>query len=229
MTNVPAPITEPERDLLTVRDWLRFAVSRFNQSRLAYGHGTGTALDEAAFLILHTLHLPIDQLEPWLDARLLPEERRALHDIIEPRISTRKPAPYLTNEAWIGNSSFYVDERVIVPRSYIGELLRDGLAGVNAVTATARNILDLCTGSGCIAILAALKFPEASVDASDISADALAVAARNVADYDLQNRIELITSDLFKELTGRRYDLILANPPYVGDDAMAAFPPEFAA
>jgi ribosomal protein L3 glutamine methyltransferase len=229
MTNVPAPIAEPERELVTIRDWLRFAVSRFNQSRLVYGHGTATALDEAAFLILHTLHLPIGQLDPWLDARVLPSERRALLDIIERRVSSRKPAPYLTNEAWIGDRSFYVDERVIVPRSYIGELLGNSLAGIGLQTGAVRNILDLCTGSGCLAILAALEFPDARIDASDISAEALAVAERNVADYGLHDRIALIKSDLFAELAGRRYDLILANPPYVGDSAVAAFPPEYAA
>src|SRR5262245_9681043 len=117
MTNVPVGRTEPENDLVTVRDWLRYAVSRFNEAQLVYGHGTSTGLDEAAFLILHTLHLPIDQLDPWLDARVLPAERAALRDTIERRIATRKPAPYLTHEAWIGGHSFYVDERVIVPRS----------------------------------------------------------------------------------------------------------------
>lgn len=229
MAKVPARPAEPEQDLLTVRDWLRHAVTRFNRARLVYGHGTATAFDEAAFLILHTLHLPIDQLDPWLDARLLPPERWALADIIERRISERKPAPYLTNEAWIGGFSFYVDERVIVPRSYIGELMHDGLAGVVSNPGTVGHILDLCTGSGCLAILAAQAFPNAKVDASDISGDALAVAEHNVADYGLQDRISLVRSDLFEGLTGRRYDLILANPPYVADKAVAEFPPEYAA
>jgi ribosomal protein L3 glutamine methyltransferase len=204
-------------------------VSRFNGAELVYGHGTATALDEAAFLILHTLRLPIDQLDPWLDARLLPDETRALADIIERRISTRKPASYLTNEAWIGSHSFYVDERVIVPRAYLGELLRDGLAGIVKGEGEIRRVLDLCTGSGCLAILAALAFPQAKVDASDISPEALAVAARNVADYGLQDRIALVQSDLLEGLGNGRYDLILANPPYVSAAAMAAFPPEYAA
>ena len=229
MTNGPAEPAEPVLELITVRDWLRYAVSRFNIAQLVYGHGTATAFDEAAFLILHTLHLPVDQLDPWLDARLLPSERRILADLVERRISTRKPAPYLTNEAWIGGFSFYVDERVIVPRSYIGELMRDRLAGVASDPGAIRHILDLCTGSGCLAILAAHTFPDAKVDASDISDDALAVAARNVADYALRNRIRLIASNLFESLAGRRYDLILANPPYVSDAAVAAFPPEYAA
>lgn len=218
-----------EQQLVTVRDWLRYAVSRFNAAGLAYGHGTATALDEAAFLILHTLHLPIHQLDPWLDARLLPAERLALQDIIERRISTRKPAPYLTNQAWVGSHSFYVDERAIVPRSYIGELLAGGLAGVVSHPAEIRQVLDLCTGSGCLAILAALAFEGAKVEASDVSAGALAVAERNVREYGLEDRIALTRSDLFKGLGKRRYDLILANPPYVSDAGIAAFPPEYAA
>jgi ribosomal protein L3 glutamine methyltransferase len=219
----------PEQYLVTVRDWVRYAVSRFNEAELAYGHGTSTALDEAAFLILHTLHLPIDRLDPWLDARLLPAEKLALRDIVHERISSRKPASYLTGEAWIGGCSFYVDERVIVPRSYIGELLADGLPGVVHDPMKVGRVLDLCTGSGCLAILAALAFPEAGVDASDISEAALAVARRNVADYALEDRIALVESDLFDRLGARQYDLILANPPYVSEESIAAFPPEYAA
>lgn len=218
-----------EHDLISLRDWLRFAVSRFNAAGLAYGHGTATALDEAAFLLLHTLHLPVDQLEPWLDARLSMVERRALRDIIDKRIATRKPAPYLTKEAFVQGHSFYVDERVIVPRSYIGELLGKGLAGVVDDADAVERVLDLCTGSACLAILAALAFPSARIDASDVSADALAVAKRNVLDYGLEDRIGLFQSDLFGALGDRRYDLILANPPYVGAAALAAFPPEFVA
>ena len=220
---------EPENDLVTVRDWLRHAVSRFNAAGLAYGHGTATALDEAAYLVLHTLHLPVDQLEPWLDARLTMAERGALREIVERRIATRKPAPYLTNEAWVQGHSFYVDERVIVPRSYIGELLGRGLAGVVAAPEAVEQVLDLCAGSGCLAVLAALAFPNAQIEAGDVSADALAVATRNVGDYGLQARIALVESDLFEALGDQRYDLILANPPYVSAAALAAFPPEFAA
>jgi ribosomal protein L3 glutamine methyltransferase len=225
-----------EHELVTMRDWLRFAASRFNAAGLVYGHGTARAVDEAAFLILHTLHLhPADQLEPWLDARLLPAERRAVHAVIEARISTRKPAAYLIKQAWIGEYPFYVDERVIVPRSYIGELLCDQIAepekewhlGFDPLPVKA--ILDLCTGSGCLAILAALAFPAASIEASDISTDALAVAERNARDYGLERRISLVRSDLFSAHAGQRYDLILANPPYVSAAALAAFPPEYAA
>ncbi len=219
----------PLEHLITVRDWLRYAVSRFSAAKLVYGHGTATAFDEAAFLILSALHLPIDTLDPWLDARLLPAERQAVRDMLEKRVATRKPAPYLTNEAWVGGHSFYVDERVIVPRSYIGELLGDGLSGVVGDATAIERVLDLCTGSGCLAILAALAFEEARIDASDVSADALAVAARNVADYGLEQRISLVQSDGFAELGGRRYDLILANPPYVSAEGVAAFPPEYAA
>ena len=225
-------MAEPEelkQQLRTVRDWLRYAVSRFNAAGLVYGHGTATALDEAAFLILHTLHLPIDQLEPWLECRLLASERRAVLEIIEMRITTRKPAPYLTNQAWVQGHSFHVDERVIVPRSYIGELLAGDLEGIAPEPAEVRQILDLCTGSGCLAILAALRFEGAKVEASEISSDALAVARRNVDDYGLEGRVALIQSDLFKGLAGRRYDLIVSNPPYVDAAAVAAFPPEYAA
>lgn len=215
--------------LISIRDWLRYAVSRFQEARLVYGHGTTTALDEAAFLILHTLHLPVDQLEPWLDARLTQAERAAVADIITQRVTTRKPAPYLTHEAWIQGHSFYVDERVIVPRSYLGELLHAGLDGVIPAPDAVSSILDLCTGSGCLAILAALAFPTAEVDATDLSADALEVAQRNVDDYGLATQVVLIQSDLFAGLGARRYDLILTNPPYVSAEAVANFPPEYAA
>jgi ribosomal protein L3 glutamine methyltransferase len=222
-------LQQPEQQLITVRDWLRYAVSRFNTAQLAYGHGTSNARDEAAFLILHTLKLPIDQLDPWLDARLLMDERTSLRTIIEKRISTRKPASYLTNEAWAGGHSFYVDERVIVPRSYIAELMAQGLSDALPETADATCILDLCTGSGCLAILAALTFPDALVDAAELSPDALKVAERNVADYALEDRVRLVRSDLFAGLGKTRYDLIISNPPYVSAESLAAFPPEYAA
>ncbi len=217
-------------ELLTIRDWLRFAVSRFRSAGLAYGHGTSTEIDEAAFLILATLDLPIDQLEPWLDARLAREERAALLDVISRRIDTRKPAAYLVGAAWIGGYRFAVDERVIVPRSFIGELLvKDGLAAVVGDAHDVGRVLDLCTGSGCLAILAALTFPDATVDATDLSADALDVAAENIAAYGLGARVAPVRSDLFAGLAGRTYDLIVSNPPYVTADAVAAFPPEYRA
>lgn len=216
-------------DLVTIRDWLRYATSRFSEEGLVFGHGTATPVDEAAFLILSALHLPIDQLEPWLEARLTRDERVHLAGLVEMRIETRKPAPYLVNAAWIKGHKFYVDERVIVPRSYIGELLEDGLSAAVAEPEAVERVLDLCTGSGCLAILAALAFPNADVEAVDISAAALEVAARNVADYGLQDRVTLRKSDLFSELGSSKYDLIISNPPYVTSAAVAAFPPEYKA
>ncbi len=221
--------TTAVEDLATIRDWLRYATSRFTEAGLVFGHGTETPLDEAAFLILTALHLPIDQLEPWLDARLTHAERQRLADLTEARISTRKPAPYLVNAAWIKGHRFYVDERVIVPRSYIGELLDDGLSAVVADPDGIESVLDLCTGSGCLAILAALAFPNAAVDAVDISADALEVAKRNVSDYGLGERVTLYRSDLFAALGAKTYDLIISNPPYVTAAAVSSFPPEYKA
>jgi ribosomal protein L3 glutamine methyltransferase len=220
----------PVDDLVTVRDWLRYAVSRFNEAALVYGHGTDTALDEAAFIILATLHLDIDDVDPWLDARLTSAERRAVFHAIDQRVVTRKPASYITGVAYIAGNKFHVDERVIVPRSFIGELLtRDEQILTAAEPWRIHRILDLCTGSGCLAILAALTFPNATVDAADLSADALEVAKINVADYGLEDRIRLVKSDLFKSLEGERYDIIICNPPYVTSDAVAAFPPEYRA
>lgn len=217
-------------DLETLRDWLRYAVSRFETARLVYGHGTSRAIDEAAYLLLSALELPIDQLDPWLDARLTRSERIVVHGLIEQRIARRIPAPYLVNRAWIGGHRFYVDERVIVPRSYIGELLvRDGLSAAVAEPEDVARALDLCTGSGCLAILMALQYPSAAVDAVDISQAALEVAARNVVDHALEDRVALLQSDLFRDLQGRRYDLIISNPPYVTAAAVAAFPPEYRA
>jgi ribosomal protein L3 glutamine methyltransferase len=230
-----APETDNLDELATVRDWLRFGASRFSAAGLVFGHGTSTAVDEAAFLILKTLHLPIDELEPWLDARLTRAERLDVAQIIDKRIATRLPAPYLVNEAWIQGHSFYVDQRAFVPRSYIGELIgkRIGAPGdapyLGADLPQVRNVLDLCTGSGCLAILAALAFADARVDAADVSSEALAVARRNVADYGLEDRVRLVQSDLFQSLGGRRYDLIVTNPPYVGREAMSRFPPEYRA
>lgn len=215
--------------LVSVRDWLRYATSRFREAGLVFGHGTATAVDEAAFLILHTLALPVDELDPWLDVRLTRGERRRVLDIIERRIATRKPAPYLTGVAYIQGHRFKVDERVIVPRSYIGELIcSGGLAAVLPASRPVGRVLDLCTGSGALAILAALAFDGAKVDATELSAEALQVAAANFADYGLQTQIELLQGDLFAPVAGRRYDLILANPPYVPGARVAAFPPEYA-
>ena len=215
--------------LITLRDWLRFAVSRFNESKLFFGHGSDNAFDEAAYLILHTLHLPLDRLDPFLDASLTQDEAEEVKTVIERRVRERLPAAYLTHEAWLAEHRFYVDERVIVPRSFMAELLLDQLTPWVENPDEITRALDLCTGSGCLAILAALAFPNASIDAVDLSRDALDVAARNVADYGLQDRVELIASDLFAALDGRRYDLIISNPPYVNADSVATLPPEYQA
>jgi len=215
--------------LITVRDWLRFAVSRFNEAKLCFGHGSDNAFDEAAYLILHTLHLPLDRLDPFLDASLTHGESEQVQAVIERRVKERLPAAYLTHEAWLGEHRFYVDERVIVPRSFIAELLHEHLAPWIEHPDEVASALDLCTGSGCLAILAALAFPNAQIDAVDLSQDALDVAARNVDDYKLQDRIECITSDLFTALDGRTYDVILSNPPYVNAESVAELPPEYQA
>lgn len=214
-------------ELLTVRDWLRFAVSAFSEGELTFGHGSDSAYDEAVYLILHTLHLPLDTLEPFLDARLTTQEKFALLALFKRRVEHKVPAAYLTHEAWLGEFSFYVDERVIVPRSFIAELLRERLYPWVAEAENTTAMLDLCTGSGCLAILAAHAFPHATVDAVDLSADALQVAQRNVADYALTDRVRLIQSDLFSELNGKQYDIIISNPPYVDAPSVAALPAEY--
>src|SRR5574343_1920216 len=195
--------TAASTELVTVRDYLRYAVSRVTAAQLFFGHGSDNAWDEAVYLTLHTLHLPLDWLEPFLDARLLPHEREALLDIYRRRCEERLPAAYLTNEAWLGEDRFYVDERTIVPRSFIAELLDEQLAPWIDDPWAIESALDLCTGSGCLAILTALAFPNAEVAAVDLSPDAIAVAERNVADYSLYERIELIQSDAFQNLAGR--------------------------
>jgi ribosomal protein L3 glutamine methyltransferase len=221
-------------ELITIRDILRHAVSCFRAADLVHAHGATTALDEAAYLILETLHLPVDQLEPFVDARLTRAEREQLLALIEQRIATRKPAAYLTGRTYIQGIPFKVDERVIVPRSYIGEMLFSGLFGgddftliddVHAVT----SVLDLCTGSGCLAILAAHIFPNAKIDAVELSSDAMAVACENVAESGFADRISLFQGDLFAPLKGKSYDLIITNPPYVDAETMADLPPEFRA
>jgi ribosomal protein L3 glutamine methyltransferase len=224
--NGRAPIDE----LITIRDWLRYAVTSMTRAGLVYGHGTANAVDEAAFLILTTLDLPIEDINPWLDCRLTAAERDNVEFVISTRIETRKPSAYLTNTAYIQGHKFYVDERVIVPRSFIGELLvQDHLSAIVPDELAVTRVLDLCTGSGCLALLAAEAFPNAEIDASDISEDALAVAQRNIRDYGLGNRVHTFKADLFEGLPSNTYDLIISNPPYVTSDAVAAFPPEYQA
>lgn len=219
--------SEASKTLKTVRDCLRFAVSRFNEGELFFGHGNTAAYDEAAYLILHTLHLPLDRLEPFLDAVLTQDELYEVLNIIEKRVEQLIPAAYLTHEAWLGDFRFYVDERVIVPRSFISELLQEQLAPWVDDAEGVSRVLDMCTGSGCLAILAAHAFPHAEVDAVDISQDALEVAQRNIADYGLQERVHALQSDLFARLKGSKYDIIISNPPYVDAAAVAALPPEY--
>lgn len=214
-------------DLITLRDWLRWGVSRFAEAKLFFGHGCDNAHDEAAWLILHALHLPSDRLDPYLDARLTRHERLAVLELLQQRIAKRLPAAYLTHEAWQAGLRFYVDERVLIPRSYFAELLVEGFAPWVEDPAAIASALDLCTGSGCLAILMAHAFPNAHIDATDLSADALEVARRNVADYHLEDRIRLVQGDLFAGLGKRKYDLIISNPPYVTAQAMRDLPPEY--
>ena len=211
----------------TVRDLLRFAVSRFTEANLSFGHGSSNAFDEAAYLVLHTLHLPLDTLDPFLDARLLDTEIDAIMKVIERRATDRVPAAYITNEAWMHGHRFYVDERVIVPRSFIGELLQDGLQPYVQDPDEVSRVLELCTGSGCLAILAAQAFQNADIDAVDISAPALEVAHKNVDDYDLDSRVALYEGDLFGPLPVGRYEVIITNPPYVNALAMQTLPAEY--
>lgn len=218
---------EAKNRLTTVRDLLRFAVSRFSEAGLFFGHGTTNAYDEAAYLILRTLHLPHDQLEPFLDATLMQNELDRVLEVIARRVKERIPSAYLTHEAWLGDFKFYVDERVIVPRSFIAELLEEQLVPWIDAPEAIESALDLCTGSGCLAILMAISFPNAAIDAVDISDNALAVAQRNVADYGMEDQIRLVHSDMFTELGNQRYDLIVSNPPYVNAPSMQSLPQEY--
>jgi ribosomal protein L3 glutamine methyltransferase len=221
-------------ELVTLLDFVRYAVSRFVEARLVFAHGTPDPVAEAAFLVCETLHLHPDQFETFATARVTAREAKALVDVIGRRVTTRKPAAYLVNKIYMRGLSFFVDERVIVPRSYIGELLESHFGGERDDEAgsliedpfAVESVLDLCTGSGCLAILASRHFPNAGVDAVDISKDALAVAGRNVADHDLGDRVTLYRGDLFAPLGGKRYDLIISNPPYVDAEGMASLPRE---
>jgi len=215
----------------TLGDIFRLAVRRFRAARLAYGHGTTNARDEAAFLVLEALRLPIDRLEPYLELKPTPDERSRLLGLIDARVSLRLPAPYLVGAAYMHGVRFHVDRRALIPRSFIGDMLADYMSGGGVLplgdAGRIRRVLDLCTGSGCLAILAALAFPRARIDATDLSAGALALARRNIKAHRLGDRIALHRGDLFAPLAGRRYDLIISNPPYVDAQAMARLPPEY--
>ncbi len=212
--------------LVTLGDFFRFAVRRFRAARLAYGHGTTNAVDEAAFLVLEALRLPVHTLDPWLDLKPTAPERARLLTLIDARVALRLPAPYLVGAAYMHGIRFRSDKRALIPRSFIGDLLVGGALPIGEPPRV-RRVLDLCTGSGCLAILAALVFPRARIDAVDLSAGALALARRNVADHRLGDRITLHRGDLFAPLVGNRYDLILSNPPYVDGSGMAKLPPEY--
>jgi len=221
-------------ELLTLLDFVRYAVSRFIEAGLVFAHGTTDPVAEAAFLVCETLHLHPDQFEMFATARVTAAEAKKILDVIGRRIATRKPAAYLVNKIYMRGLPFYVDERTIVPRSFIGELLDSHFSGQGDDDDSSliddplgiESVLDLCTGSGCLAILAARAFPNAAIDAVDMSGDALDVAARNIADYALADRVTLHRGDLFQPLGDKRYDLIISNPPYVDARGMAELPRE---
>jgi len=218
-------------ELSTLLDFVRYATSRFVDASLSFAHGTTDPVAEAAFLVCEALHLHPEQFESFAGARVTRAEGETILDLISRRVATRKPAAYLVNKIYMRGLPFYVDERVIVPRSFIGELLHthfggDGESAALMAPENVASVLDLCTGSGCLAILAARHFPGAQIDAVDISGDALQVAARNVRDHGLDDRITLHRGDLFAPLAARRYDLIISNPPYVDAEGMASLPPE---
>lgn len=220
------PFQEAANTLNSIRDFLRFAISHFNEAELFFGHGSTNAYDEAAYLILHTLHLPLDTLDPYLDAQLLPNEKMKLLAILQRRIDKRIPAAYITQQAIQGDFEFYIDERAIIPRSFIYELLGEPLQPWIEYNELIHRALDLCTGSGALAIQLAHHYPDADIDAVDISLDALEVAAINVENYGLEERIHLIHTDMFEGLEGT-YDLIISNPPYVDAESVDALPEEY--
>jgi ribosomal protein L3 glutamine methyltransferase len=206
---------------------VRVGARRFRAARLVFGHGTRTARDEAAYLALHALHLPPDAATDAFDRRVRPHDARRVLTLFERRIRSRKPAAYLTRAAWLGELRFHVDERVVVPRSHIAGLLRENLAPWIRDPRAIKSILDLCTGSGCLAILLAHSFPLARIDAADVTSEALAVARINVQRYRLTRRIRLVKSDMFSALRGKHYDLIVSNPPYVTTAGMRRLPREY--
>lgn len=218
---------DPNHYLHNIRDFIRWGASRMTAAGLHFGHGTTTAIDEAAALVLHSLHLPPDLPGDYFHAALTPAEKQNILILLERRIQERKPAAYLMNRAWFMGLSFYVDERVLIPRSPMAELIEDHFEPWLTDPGAVRSILDLGTGCGCIGIACAYAFPNADVDLSDVSADALAVARRNIQEHHLQDRVQTIQSDLFAALGERRYDLIISNPPYVSTEEMDRLPAEY--
>lgn len=214
-------------ELHTIRDWLRFAVSQFENSDIFYGHGTDNSYDEAVWLIMSALHLPMETLNNFLDARLTQSERDKLAQFIEQRITKHTPTAYLLKEAWLQGFKFYVDERVLIPRSFIAELLASDLSPWVEFPEMIESAADICTGSGCLGVLLANSFPNAAIDVVDISQDAIDVCNINIANYGLENQITAIKSDMFSALAGKKYDIIISNPPYVDAPSMAALPAEY--
>jgi ribosomal protein L3 glutamine methyltransferase len=214
-------------DMPTVGDVIEHAEARFVETEVFFGHGSLEAYDEAVYLVLYALGLPPDELDPYLDQILTEEQFAAIDTLINRRIDERVPAAYLTGEAWLMGRCFRVDPRVIIPRSFIAELLEEGLSPWVENPEQVGRVLDMCTGSACLAIIAAQDFPNAMVDAVDLSTDALAVAVQNVADYELESRVHLHRSDLFASLPAARYDVIICNPPYVNAESMNSLPPEY--
>ena len=220
--------TQLQQELTTIRDWLRYAVSRFEDSDIFYGHGTDNSYDEAVWLIMGALHLPLDTLDNFLDAKLTTGERSKLAGFIEQRITKHTPTAYLLKEAWLQGFKFYVDERVLIPRSFIAELLvNNGLQPWIEYPELVNSAADICTGSGCLGILLADAYPDAVVDVIDISPDAIDVSNINIANYGLQDKVTAIQSDMFSALAGNQYDLIISNPPYVDAPSMAELPAEY--
>lgn len=213
--------------LHTIRDLIRWGASRMNEAGLHFGHGTDNAIDEAAALVLHALHLPPDVHVEYFQSSVTPAEKQAALGLLERRITERKPAAYLTHRAWFMSLPFYVDERVLVPRSPLAELIDRHFAPWLPDSRKVEHILDLGAGSGCIGIACAYAFPDARVDLVDVSAEALEVARRNVAEHGLEEQVEVIQSDLFSALKGRHYDLIVSNPPYVGLEELDTLPAEY--
>ena len=221
------------QQLFTIRDWLRFTVSQFEEAQIFFGHGTDNSYDEAVWLVMSALHLPHDTLHNFLDAVITETERKHLAHLIESRVTKRIPTAYLLREAWLRGFKFYVDERVIVPRSFIAELLDFNEEGEHGLQPwiehpeLINSAADICTGSGCLGILLANAFPDAAIDVVDISADAIAVCNINIANYELQAQITAIQSDMFAALKNKKYDLIISNPPYVDAPSMAKLPTEY--
>ena len=227
MYEIAPLLDDPIHNLKTIRDLYRWAVTELETSDLSFGHGSPSALEDASFLICRALKLPFENFDMFLDAALTHNELVRIVHLIDRRVHDKTPTAYLLKEAWLTEHRFYIDERALIPRSYIAELLEEDLTPWAADPEAVHSVLDLCTGSGCLAILAQGAFPNAKVTGSDISQAALEVAKINRRDYDMEETLELVQSDLFENLQGRRFDIIISNPPYVTTDAMERLPSEY--